>query len=326
MTEHKPFPVRNTLALRAHADDGEIVRSLDRLQALRAQVASEWLVLGEGSNIVPHQRVRRFVVQMAITGVEYETQGEDVLVKAWAGENWHSLVMQCLERGAYGLENLALIPGSVGAAPIQNIGAYGVELSRFVEGVGVLDAGGQLTELLREQCAFGYRDSLFKADRTLTVVYLRLRLHAVPKVNLTYAELNARFAGQTTVTPLEVAEAVMDIRRRKLPDFAAHPNVGSFFKNPVVDADRLALLTQRIPALSRFEVENGFKLSAAQLIDLAGWKRHEGPVRCWPNQPLVLVNEASQDAAAVLQLAAAIQADVRERYSVELELEPAVLD
>ena len=165
MSLQPEYPIANTLRLKAYGSFGIRVSSLEELKqayAAAREKALPWYPLGEGSNIVPYTKVDGVVCDVALRGVSPSASGTSVIVEASAGENWHSFVEYCLERGWYGLENLALIPGRVGAAPIQNIGAYGVELSEFVEWVEVLDEGGQLVRLTRDECAFSYRDSIFK--------------------------------------------------------------------------------------------------------------------------------------------------------------------
>jgi UDP-N-acetylmuramate dehydrogenase len=235
--------------------------------------------------------------------------------------------MWSLQQGYYGLENLALIPGSVGAAPVQNIGAYGVELSDLLQSVTAMDLGsGKLIQLSLEDCEFGYRDSVFKRQRQRFVILeVTLRLARSPQPNIEYPDLRQELAVMRIgePTPQDIAQAVIRVRQQKLPDPAVYPNVGSFFKNPVISAAQQASLKKQLPALKSFAFADGYKLAAAQLLDLAGWKQKSGHgVSVWPGQPLVLVNEHATDGESVLQFARAIQKDVEERYGVRLEIEP----
>jgi UDP-N-acetylmuramate dehydrogenase len=232
-----------------------------------------------------------------------------------------------LQQGYSGLENMALIPGSVGAAPVQNIGAYGVELSNLLQTVTVMDLqNGEIHRLGVDDCAFGYRDSLFKKQRhRFAILDVTLRLSVTPTLNVEYPDLQAELKAMQINNPLpaEVAEAVMRVRKRKLPDPGIHPNVGSFFKNPVVSPALEVRLRQQFPQLKSFVSAQGVKLAAAQLIDLAGWKRKSAyGVMVWPDQPLVLVNQQATDGARVLQFAESIARDVLERFGVRLEIEP----
>jgi UDP-N-acetylmuramate dehydrogenase len=250
-------------------------------------------------------------------------------VRAAAGENWHGFVQWTLAQGLGGLENMSLIPGTVGAAPIQNIGAYGVELRDVFHSVTVYElASGTLRTLEADACRFGYRDSVFKhADGAgLVVVDVTFALPAAWQPNLRYAELAQAVAQQGLAAPsaTEIGDTVVAIRRRKLPDPAVIGNAGSFFKNPVVSGERCARLLEQFPALVHHAQPDGSeKLAAGWLIDQCGWKgRSLGAAGVYPKQALVLVNNGGATGAEVLALANAIEADVAARYGVQLEPEP----
>jgi UDP-N-acetylmuramate dehydrogenase len=288
------------------------------------------LVLGGGSNIVLTGDFDGVVLHMAMAGREVlgEQDGQ-VLVRAAAGENWHGFVQWTLAQGLGGLENMSLIPGTVGAAPIQNIGAYGVELKDVFHSVTVYDlASGALRTLAADTCRFGYRDSVFKhADGAgLVVVDVTFALPAAWQPNLRYAELAQAVAQQGLAAPsaTEIGDTVVAIRRRKLPDPAVIGNAGSFFKNPVVSGERCARLLEQFPALVHHAQPDGSeKLAAGWLIDQCGWKgRSLGAAGVYPKQALVLVNNGGATGAEVLALANAIEADVAARYGVQLEPEP----
>ncbi len=321
--------IPNTLGVPAVAARATVIDSVDTLQAVCRNAASGLTVLGEGSNVVPMPEVKTEIGLMRIKGFEViaEESGRVVLDVA-AGENWHACVMRCLDAGWFGLENLALIPGSVGAAPVQNIGAYGVELAAFVQSVDVVDAGGGRRTLSCEDCEFAYRDSVFKREPEWIIVGVRLSLSKAATPVTTYPDIQEELAsrGVDEPSPQDVAAAVIAVRQRKLPDPADTPNAGSFFKNPLVSRERVDALKKTIPDLVTFPQAAGIKLSAAQLIDRGGWKnRHRGGVTVWPRQPLVLINPDHQSATDVLAFAADIRRDIAARYGVELELEPSLL-
>lgn len=323
------FPIPNTLRVASFAqfgctahDESGVAEAFE----LAARHSLPVTFSGAGSNLIPMPRVARVVCVVAIRGVEVVHDARDaVRIRVGAGEPWHDLVQRTLREGWFGLENLSLIPGCTGAAPVQNIGAYGREISEFVETVHVMTDQGQSVDVPASECGFGYRRSVFQERADLAITAVTLRLPKRPEVEVSYPDLQAWF-GDTVPTPLEVASAVVHIRSSKLPDPAMHPNVGSFFKNPVVTPDVVADLRKRVAKLRVWDQGGAHKLSAAQLIDQAGWKtRGTARVHCWDSQPLVLINAGASQAPEVLAFAQSIQDDVRERYSVELELEPSVL-
>lgn len=322
-------------ALRLESKAREVIRASDEDSLERAiERAHErglpLTVLGDGTNVVLGEEVPGVVVLVRNSGRWLEAFGEASLVSAAAGENWHDLVRFCLAQGLYGIENLALIPGRVGAAPIQNIGAYGVELSDVFESLEARHREtGEPRTFTRDECAFGYRQSKFKrgAANPWIVWRVTLRLSQRPEVRTGYKDvaLELRRLGLSNATPMDVAEAVVRVRRRKLPDPRTRPNVGSFFKNPLVSQSSAAKLRERITDLVAWPLagQDGFKLSAAQLIDRAGLKglRLAGAL-VWPRQPLVLVNEFARNRRALLRLAARVQEDVARQWGVTLEYEP----
>jgi UDP-N-acetylmuramate dehydrogenase len=291
------------------------------------------LVLGGGSNLLFTRDFEGLVLHMALAGREVLGQQDGrTLVRAAAGENWHGFVQWTLEQGLGGLENLSLIPGTVGAAPIQNIGAYGAEIKDVFHALTVFDlASGATRTLHAAECRFGYRDSIFKhADGAgLVVLDVTFALPTAWRANLAYAELAQALgeAGIAAPTPREVSDAVVAIRRRKLPDPAVIGNAGSFFKNPVVSGEQCARLLAAFPNLVHHRQPDGSeKLAAGWLIDQCGWKgRNMGAAGVYPKQALVLVNNGGASGAEVVRLARAIQSDVMERYGVMLEPEPVFI-
>jgi len=324
----------NTLALPGRAeyfcrvaDGAELREALAFARSHRLKVT----VLGGGSNVVLDGDVPGLVVAMANLGVELvDETPESVTLRVAAGENWHQLVASTVAQRWYGLENLALIPGCVGAAPIQNIGAYGVELADVLHGVEVMDiASGESRTLGVGDCQLGYRDSAFKhkLKGRLVVVAVQITLSKVAKVNLGYAELAQALAAVAEPTPEDVFAAVCQLRRAKLPDPAQIANVGSFFKNPILAADAGRALVARFADIPRYpQADGSVKFPAAWLIDRAGWKGvRVGPVGVHQRQALVLVHFGGGSGGDVLALAADIARDVAEKYGVALELEPVVI-
>jgi len=325
----------NTFGIAARARHYVRVTSVEVLRAALADpalAALPRLVLGGGSNIVLTGDFDGLVLHMAIAGQEVLADTSvpgRTLVRAGAGQSWHGLVEYTLAQGLGGLENLALIPGTVGASPIQNIGAYGVELKDVFYRVSVFDsASGQLRSMDAADCRFGYRDSIFKQPEGAGLIVLDVTF-ALPTAwspQLGYAELaNAvADAGLISPTPRQVADLVIAIRRRKLPDPAVIGNAGSFFKNPVVPKAVCASLLASYPALVHHAQSDGSeKLAAGWLIDQCGWKgRSLGRAGVYAKQALVLVNQGGATGADVVALARAIADDVKAKYGVVLETEP----
>jgi len=337
MTEqYPPGQPANSLRLCSQATAVHSVRSLAEVNEALAWARAKALPvlpLGEGSNVVLQPRLRALALLVQVPGREVVADnGEYVTLRVGAGENWHALVVWSLASGYYGLENLALIPGTVGAAPIQNIGAYGCEVASFVVAVHArrISDGSHLT-LSAAECEFGYRDSVFKQGLVDSVVITQvdLRLGRTPTANTQYPALStalekAGCSGSTT--PQQVFDAVVALRQARLPDPALEPNAGSFFKNPIVPHTLAEALKHQHADLPVFPTSGGeYKLAAAWLIEQAGWKGHRaGPVGVHPGHALVLVNYAADAAPALLALAAEIQASVWQRFGVQLELEPRV--
>ncbi|TIC83681.1 UDP-N-acetylmuramate dehydrogenase [Crenobacter intestini] len=330
----RPF---NTFGLDARAAHYAELSDLADLPALLAHTTYRQgpvLWLGGGSNMLFTRDWAGLVVRVATRGVRVvEDAGDRVIIEAAAGETWHDFVGHTLALGLSGLENLSLIPGTVGASPVQNIGAYGVEVKDSITEVVCADlaAGGALRVLSNAECRFGYRDSVFKHEMAgrLLVTAVRFALTRGGVANTAYGDIGAELAarGIGAPTPAEVGEAVCTIRRRKLPDPAVLGNAGSFFKNPVLDADAAARLIERHPTLPHYPAPGGrVKLAAGWLIDQAGLKGYRaGDAGVHEKQALVLVNHGEASGAELLALARRVQETVRERYGVELEPEPLVI-
>jgi len=331
----------NTLALPARA---RLLAAAESAGAARALVADPRcaglprFILGGGSNLVLAGDVDGLVLRVAIGGRRLAGEDADACyVRAGAGEGWHDFVLWTLAQGWPGLENLALIPGTVGAAPVQNIGAYGLEICERFHSLTAIDLVSGATKTLdAAACRFGYRDSVFKQEgwhrdgrMLITDVTFRLPRRWQPVTR--YAELAGELAAggldPAAATPQQVAAAVIAIRRRKLPDPREIPNAGSFFQNPLVDAATAARLAAAHPGLPQYAQPDGrVKLAAGWLIEQAGWKgRHLGPVGMYEKQALVLVNRGGASGRDVRALAAAVQASVAARYGVHLDPEPIYL-
>jgi UDP-N-acetylmuramate dehydrogenase len=295
------------------------------------------LVLGGGSNIVLSRDPAAVVMRVEVRGLRLvQAQDDAYIVEAGAGENWHDLVQWTLDQGWPGLENLALIPGTVGAAPVQNIGAYGIELKDRFESLDAVDlVTGRTVTLDARACAFGYRDSVFKqagfgglAGKSLiTRVRLRLPRPWVPVLG--YLDLERRMAetGNHQPDARTIFDWVCAIRRAKLPDPAVVGNAGSFFKNPVVSAEQCKDIIGRDPEIVHYPLPDGsVKLAAGWLIDACGWKgKSVGRAAVYERQALVLVNRGGASGAEVVTLARAIQESVYGRFGIRLEAEPVIV-
>ncbi|MFT0518358.1 UDP-N-acetylmuramate dehydrogenase [Pseudomonas faucium] len=310
----------------AQAHNDEEVREALRL-AHEAGVPV--LVIGGGSNLLLTRDVDALVLHMASQGRRVlSDDGTRVVVEAEAGEAWHPFVQWSLAQGFCGLENLSLIPGTVGAAPMQNVGAYGVEIKDVFVGLTALDREtGELRDFGLEECAFGYRDSLFKRNpgRWL-ILRVRFALSHVLQAHLDYGPVRQRLQEQGVEQPTAqaISDAICSIRREKLPDPAELGNAGSFFKNPVVSAVLVERIRAQHPAVVGYAQADGqVKLAAGWLIEQAGWKGYrEGDAGVHRLQSLVLVNYGQASGGQMHALAQRIQADVLERFGVELEMEP----
>ena len=290
-------------------------------------------VLGGGSNIVLARDVSAVVLKVAIGGIRLlETRDDAFIVEAGAGVPWHELVAWTIDQGLPGLENLALIPGTVGAAPVQNIGAYGLELQdRFelLDGVDLVTGRGFTLD--GRLCRFGYRDSVFKHELAgkSVITRVRLRLPRPWRPELGYLDLQRKIeeTGLTAPDARQIFDWVCQIRRAKLPDPAVIGNAGSFFKNPVVTPEQCRDIIARDPHVVHYPMDDGsFKLAAGWLIDACGWKgKTVGGAGVYEKQALVLVNRGDARGAEVITLARAIQESVYGRFGIRLEPEPVVV-
>ena len=298
-------------------------------------------VLGGGSNIVITGDVKPLVLKVEVMGKRVvEDSPKATVIEAGAGENWHEFVTWTLEQGHFGLENLALIPGTVGATPVQNVGAYGVELQDRFESLDAIDLQtGQLFTLDAAQCAFRYRDSVFKhyaahegdfglAGRAL-ILRVRFRLPKPWRPVLDYLDLQRKIkeTGITQPTARQIYDWVCQVRSGKLPDPKVIGNAGSFFKNPTVTPEQCQDIIAREPNIVHYPMPDGsVKLAAGWLIDACGWKgKSVGNAGVYEKQALVLVNRGGATGGEVVTLARAIQTSVYERFGIRLEPEPVVV-
>jgi UDP-N-acetylmuramate dehydrogenase len=333
--EHVALAEMNTFGFAATArfaarigSEAELIQVLEDPRVANGPV----LVLGGGSNVVITRDFAGTVLHMAIAGISVEATPDAWLVTAGAGENWHGFVAHTLAQGMPGLENLALIPGTVGAAPIQNIGAYGVELADHFHSVRALDRStGTFVTLDAKACAFGYRDSVFKhaaRDRYI-ITAVTFRLPRAWQARTNYGDVSGEIAQRGIQTPnaRDIFDAVVAIRSRKLPDPRQIGNAGSFFKNPVVTHEHAQALLARFPALVHYaQADGSVKLAAGWMIDQCGFKGHRvGAVGVFERQALVLVNHGGGTGAELMSLAATIQAAVEIRFGVKIEPEPVVI-
>lgn len=341
-----PLALESNVSLRPYNTFGIDVRarlfarftSVDELRALLALPEvqqAEKLILGGGSNLLFTKDFDGVVLKNEVR--ELEVIGHDdatntALLRSGAGESWHELVEYALSQNLSGIENLSLIPGTVGAAPLQNIGAYGAELQDTFDHLEAVEIStGRLRTFTRAECGFGYRESVFKGPlkNQYIVTAVVLRLHREPQLNISYGAIRTTLEEmglEADPTPANVSEAVMRIRRSKLPDPAEIGNAGSFFKNPELSQAKYDALKAQYPDLPGYPVPGGVKVPAAWLIEQGGWKGlRRGAHGVHDRQALVLVNHGGAQGADIQALAHEIIASVREKFGVELHPEVNIM-
>lgn len=325
----------NTFHVSAHARYFAEVSSLDDLiQALIFQKAENltFMLIGQGSNLLFKEDYPGLIIELNLRGIEKNSEdAEHVYIRAAGGENWHNFVQYCLQRGYYGLENLSLIPGTVGAAPVQNIGAYGVELSDFFHELEALEIrSGKLRRFSKQDCQLAYRDSIFKGELKdqYIITSVTFALLKTPRLNLSYPALQKALQDvpQENITPQLVSDTVCEIRRSKLPDPINLGNAGSFFRNPVISKSQAETLKAKYDDLPVYPYQDQCKIAAAWLIEKAGWKGfREGDVGVHKDHALVLVNYGTASGGELFELSQRIQQAVLERFGVELEPEVRII-
>ncbi|MBS7564123.1 UDP-N-acetylmuramate dehydrogenase [Mucilaginibacter sp. Bleaf8] len=294
--------------------------------------AFERLVIGGGSNMLLVTDFNGLVVRLNIQGISDYAEGDTVFVEAGAGEVWNDLVNFCVDNGFAGMENLSLIPGSVGASPIQNIGAYGVELKDVFESCRAFEiATQQFKTFSKEDCQFGYRESVFKSALRgqYIIVSVKFRLSVTPRLNLSYGAIEQELANRGISNPTikEVSQVVAAIRVSKLPDPSTIGNSGSFFKNPVIPQAQFESIYKSYPAIANYPAGEGYvKLAAGWLIEQCGWKgKTIGHTGTWKNQALVLVNHGGATGQEVYSLSSQIIDSVYTKFGVMLEREVNII-
>ena len=324
---------RNTFGFEASAELAYEIIAPEQIPAVMTQIAEKklpWRVLGGGSNVILPTVLPGATLLMNIAGQEIiSSDTNSTLIAVGGGVNWHDFVAWALENNLPGLENLALIPGTVGAAPIQNIGAYGVEIGEYIDSVDAYDANSHaFVTLTNEECCFAYRDSYFKKNpQRFIVTKVVFRLPKQWQARVHYADLAKQFSEQSSPSPEEIFLAVCKIRTHKLPDPKVIGNAGSFFQNPIVPNEQYETLLHKYPGLASYPDAAGKrKLAAGWLIDQCGFKgQRMGNVGVYENQALVLVNHGNGTAQDILGLAKCIQEKVKKEFGVHLEIEPNIL-
>ena len=325
LTSYNSFGVSQMAAYFVDVQDPSDLR---QAREFAASKRLSMLVLGQGSNTLFINDYPGLVLYMNNRGREMLPGAG--LLRAAAGENWHEIVLYCLKNSLYGIENLALIPGTVGAAPVQNIGAYGVELDQFFVELEAFDLKtGEIRRMSKADCQFAYRGSIFKQDpgQKLVILSVTLQLALEPALEIGYADLADVLAGQQ-VTPQSVFDAVCVIRRSKLPDPKQVGNAGSFFKNPIVSKAKLLSLREFYPELPAWNTEDAdlVKVSAAWLLDQKGWKgRRRGGAAVHEDHALVLVNRDNASGEDVVLLAQEMSSSVLQSFGIALQTEVQII-
>ena len=326
----------NTLGIDVKAAYYLQINNLAELQTLLSDKefkSSPKLILGGGSNILLTKDFQGLVIRNCIKGMEIINEDSDsAIIKVGAGEIWHDFVTKVIDMGLAGVENLSLIPGCVGASPIQNIGAYGVELKDVFYELQALNlSDGSIRTFSHSDCKFGYRDSIFKneARNQYIITSVSFKLNKKPKINTRYGAIEEELKSMEITSPgiKDVSQAVINIRRSKLPDPKVIGNAGSFFKNPEVPLEEYERIKKDYPEMSAYKTgENKMKLAAGWLIEQSGWKgKKEGRVGMHEKQALVLVNYGGASGEELISHARKVQASVKEKFGVELEMEVNIL-
>lgn len=324
----------NTFKVDHHVSEIYVIESIDQLRTLCKEHPHP-IIIGGGSNVLFVKDVDRPVFIIDLKGIEVIQEGETWKeIRIAAGENWHDVVMWSIEQGLGGIENLSLIPGKCGAAPMQNIGAYGTELSDVLINVGCMDKQiGALFYMSKEACKLGYRDSIFKQESkdqyVITSITLRLTKEEHHKVNVSYGDIKNVLKQKEITEPSikDVSDAIVAIRSSKLPDPAEIPNAGSFFKNPIIPIEKYSKLKADHPEMPSYPVSDTHcKVPAGWLIDRCGWKGVMiGDVGVHSKQALVLVNHGSNDGQDLVSLSLLIKNKVADIYQIDLVSEVNVI-
>ena len=326
--QQKSLKQYNTFGLDVKADYFTSVNSIEELITLLHDnqfKSTPKMFLGGGSNVLLTKDYSGLVIHNCLKGIEVVKQDQEfVFVKVASGEVWHEFVLYCIERGFGGVENMSLIPGSVGASPMQNIGAYGVEMKDVFFELEALNLTTlQIEKFNNSDCKFGYRESIFKNEKKgqYFIASVTFRLNLNPHVNTTYGAIQQQLSAMNVGTPTikNVSDAVIAIRSSKLPDPKVLGNSGSFFKNPEISSDEYERLKMEFPNVVAYPTTNGFKLAAGWLIEQCGWKgKVVGNCGAHKDQALVLVNYGDATGDEIYQLAMSIQQSVFEKFQVKI--------
>jgi UDP-N-acetylmuramate dehydrogenase len=333
--EQHSLKAYNTFGIQANARRFASVASVDELATvLRKNPDEKIFILGGGSNMLLTRDIDALVVHIGLKGIRVVKQDDDhVWIEAQAGENWHEFVLHCIENDYGGLENMSLIPGNVGTTPIQNIGAYGAEIKDTFVSCTALEVETLASRTFdRESCQFGYRDSIFKnqvKDRYIITAVLFKLTKRNHRINTGYGDIKTELARLNVTEPTlkNVSDAVIAIRRQKLPDPAELGNSGSFFKNPILAKFDFAPIKEKFPDMPFYEVsESEVKVPAGWLIEQAGYKgKRRGDAGVHKNQALVLVNYGSATGKEILDLAKEVQRAVKDHFGITIEAEVNII-
>ena len=334
--ENYPLIKLNTFGIDVNAKYFTSINTVNELIEIKKSEKfkdHELLILGGGSNILFTKDFNGLVILNNIKGKEIVDQNDDsIILKIGAGENWHELVMYCVDNGWGGIENLSLIPGNTGTAPMQNIGAYGVEIKEtFVELEALEISSGKIVKFSNSECEFGYRESVFKnkMKNKYIILNITLELNKNPILNINYGDIKAILETKKIETPTikDVSNAIISIRQRKLPDPKKIGNSGSFFKNPIIDINLLKLIEGKYPNVVSYKInENKFKIAAGWMIEKAGWKGKKfNNFGVHENQALVLVNYGLANGKEIFNLSEKIILDIKEKFGITLEREVNII-
>lgn len=324
----------NTFSIDAYAKYFVEINHKEELSELFADTKwknSNFLVLGGGSNMLFTKNFEGLVIKINIRGIEHRINHSEVIVEAGAGEVWNDFVNYCVSWGFAGVENLSLIPGSVGASPVQNIGAYGVELKDVLDSCEAFEiATGNFVTFTNADCKFDYRESTFKQDKKgkFIICSVKFKLSTQENINISYGAIQAELEKKEIANPTikDVSSVVSEIRVSKLPDPSTIGNAGSFFKNPVISETEFNTLKNNYPEVVHYIVQNGIKIAAGWLIEQCDWKgKIVGNTGTWKNQALVLVNHGNATGKEIYDLSSEIIKSVHEKFGVTLEREVNIL-
>lgn len=327
----KPY---NTFGVQANCQQIVHIEKENQLVTLHEEgmFSKPFFVLGGGSNVLFTKDYNGLIIRVANKGITHFIEGNNIFITAKGGEVWNDLVWYCVDHGFAGIENMALIPGTVGASPVQNIGAYGTELMDVFYVCEAFDTmTGTFKTFHKEDCAFTYRDSIFKTKYKgkfiITSVTYKLSLQA--KINTSYGAINAELERRGVKSPTikDIAEAVSSIRVEKLPDPSQVGNAGSFFKNPVISALQFNAIKLQHPNIVFYPVDNeNIKIAAGWLIEDCGWKgKSDGNVVVWKNQALVITNPGNATGSEIYTTSSKIMNDVYKKFGIHLEREVNIL-